>query len=188
MTLNYFFFSLLKVELWWQRYLNVLQTILWVMIIFVILWYSLCTTDKWINGCIYVKTSLTPMAILKAQIYILTTLHQNPLTNNCWQNKLLVIVPSLNRVWLWPPWTAAHDSPILHYLQKFALTHVHWVYEAAQSGHPLSPISPTFNPSQHEDLFQWVSSVWLSQSLVVNGEFQGAYWPRQCSSFSTYIS
>ena len=104
------FFSLLKVELWWQRYLNVLQTILWVMIIFVILWYSLCTTDKWINGCIYVKTSLTPMAILKAQIYILTTLHQNPLTNNCWQNKLLVIVPSLNRVWLWPPWTAAHDT------------------------------------------------------------------------------
>ena len=32
--------------------------------------------------------------------------------------------------------------PVLHYLWKFTQTHVHWVGDAIQSYHPLSPPSP----------------------------------------------
>ena len=38
-------------------------------------------------------------------------------------------------------------------------THVHWVSDAIQPSHPLSsPSPPTFNLSQYQGLFQWVSS------------------------------
>ena len=38
-------------------------------------------------------------------------------------------------------------------------THVHWVRDAIQPSHPLSsPSPPTFNLSQHQGLFKWVSS------------------------------
>ena len=40
----------------------------------------------------------------------------------------------------------------------FAQTHVHWVGDAIQSSHPLLPPSPILNLSQHQGLFQWVSS------------------------------
>ena len=47
--------------------------------------------------------------------------------------------------------------PVHHQLQ--AQTHVHRVNDAIQPSHPLSsPSPPTFNLSQHQDLFQWVSS------------------------------
>ena len=49
--------------------------------------------------------------------------------------------------------------PVLHHLPEFAKTHVHWVHEAIQPSCPLSsPFLPTFNLSQHQGLFQWVSS------------------------------
>ena len=50
---------------------------------------------------------------------------------------------------------------VLHYLLEFAQTHVHWVGEATQASHPLLPSSPfAFNLSQHQGLFQWVSSLY----------------------------
>ena len=49
--------------------------------------------------------------------------------------------------------------PVLHYLPEFAQTHVRWVGDAIQSSHPLLfPSPPAFNLSQHQGLFQWVSS------------------------------
>ena len=49
--------------------------------------------------------------------------------------------------------------PILHHLLELAQTHVHWVSDAIQPSHPLlSPSPSAFNPSQQQDLFQWVSS------------------------------
>ena len=47
-------------------------------------------------------------------------------------------------------------------------THVHWVSDAIQPSHLLlSPSPPTFNLSQHQSLFQWVSSshqvAWLQK-------------------------
>ena len=50
-------------------------------------------------------------------------------------------------------------SPVLHYLPEFAQIHVHWVSDGIQPSHPLLSPSPlAFNFSQHQDLFQWVSS------------------------------
>ena len=50
--------------------------------------------------------------------------------------------------------------PVHHQLPEFTQTHVHWVGDAIQSSHPLSsPSPPTFHLSQHQGLFQWVSSL-----------------------------
>ena len=49
--------------------------------------------------------------------------------------------------------------PVHHQLPEFTQTHVHRVGDAIQPSHPLlSPSPPTFNLSQHQGLFQWVSS------------------------------
>ena len=49
--------------------------------------------------------------------------------------------------------------PIHHQLLKLAQTHVHQVGDAIQPSHSLlSPSPPAFNLSQHQGLFQWVSS------------------------------
>ena len=57
--------------------------------------------------------------------------------------------------------------PVLPHLPEFAQTHAHWVSEALQPSHRLSPPSPpALNLSEHQDLFQWVDSSltgrWLS--------------------------
>ena len=55
-----------------------------------------------------------------------------------------------------------HSTPGLrvhHQLPEFTQTQVHRVSDAIQSFHPLSsPSPPAPNPSQHQSLFQWVSS------------------------------
>ena len=49
--------------------------------------------------------------------------------------------------------------PVRHQLPEFTQTHVHWVGDAIQPSHPLpSPSPPAPNPSQHQSLFQGVSS------------------------------
>ena len=49
--------------------------------------------------------------------------------------------------------------PVHHQVLEFTQTHVHWVSDAIQPSHSLScPSPPTFNLSQHQGLFQWVSS------------------------------
>ena len=51
--------------------------------------------------------------------------------------------------------------PVLHHLPEFAQTNIHWVsIDAIQPSHPLSPSShPAFTLSQHQGLFQWISSL-----------------------------
>ena len=49
--------------------------------------------------------------------------------------------------------------PIHHQLPEFTQTHDHWGGDAIQPSHPLSsPSPPALNLSQHQGLFQWVSS------------------------------
>ena len=49
--------------------------------------------------------------------------------------------------------------PVHHQYPEFTQTHVHRVSEAIQLSHYLSsPSPPDFNVSQHQGLFQWVSS------------------------------
>ena len=59
--------------------------------------------------------------------------------------------------------------PIHHQLLELAQTLVHWVIDAIQPSHPLSSPFPTLNLSQHQGLFQWVSS---SHQVVKLLEFQ----------------
>ena len=62
------------------------------------------------------------------------------------------------------------DLPVHHQLPDLTQTHVHWVSDVIQPSHPLSYPSPhTFNLSQHQGLFQWVSS---SHQVVKVLEFQ----------------
>ena len=52
--------------------------------------------------------------------------------------------------------------PVHHQLPELAQTPIHQVSDAIQPSHPLaSPSPPTFNPSQHQGLFQRVSSLHL---------------------------
>ena len=49
--------------------------------------------------------------------------------------------------------------PFHHQLSELTQTHVHWVGDAILPSHPLPSPSPlAFNLSQHQGLFQWVSS------------------------------
>ena len=59
--------------------------------------------------------------------------------------------------------------PVHHQLLESTQTHVHWVGDAIQPSHPLSSPSPALNLSQHQGLFQWVSS---SHQLAKVLEFQ----------------
>ena len=70
------------------------------------------------------------------------------------------------------------DFPILHYLLEFAQTHVHWVDDAIQSSHHLSPPSPpAFSLSQHQGLFQWIgSSHQVAKVLELQLQHQSFQW------------
>ena len=69
-------------------------------------------------------------------------------------------VQLLSHVWLCDPMDCSMPGfPVHHPLPEFTQTHVLWVGDAIQSSQPLSsPSPPTFNLSQHQGLFQWVSS------------------------------
>ena len=61
----------------------------------------------------------------------------------------------------WDPMNCSTPGlPVYNQLPEFTQTHVHWVSDAIQPSHPLSHPSPlAFNLSQHQCLFQWVSSL-----------------------------
>ena len=71
--------------------------------------------------------------------------------------------------------------PVHHQLPDLTQTHVHWVGDAIQPSHPLlSPFPPVFDLSQHQGLFQWVSSshqvskYWsFSFSISPSNEYSG---------------
>ena len=69
-------------------------------------------------------------------------------------------VQSLRSVQLLHPMDCSMPGfPVHHQLLELAQTHVHRVSDAIQPSHPLSsPSLPTFNLSQHQGLFWWVSS------------------------------
>ena len=59
--------------------------------------------------------------------------------------------------------------PVLHYLPELAQTHIHWVGDAIQPSHPLSPPSPpALNLSQHQGF------VPISQLFASGGHSVGA--------------
>ena len=68
-------------------------------------------------------------------------------------------VQSLSPVWLCDPMECSMPGlPVHHQLPELSQTHVHRVGDAIHPSHPLSSPSPAFSLSQHQGLFQWVSS------------------------------
>ena len=73
--------------------------------------------------------------------------------------------------------------PVCHQLPELAQTHVHWVGDTIQPSHPLlSPSPPVFNLSQHQGLFQGVSSSHLVakvlelqhlMNILISNEYSG---------------
>ena len=60
--------------------------------------------------------------------------------------------------------------PVHHQLLELVQTHVHQAFDAIQPSHPLSsPSYPAFNLSQHQGLFQGVSSLYKVAKVL---EFQ----------------
>ena len=74
--------------------------------------------------------------------------------------------------------------PVHHHLPELTRTHVHWVGDTIQPSHPLlSPSTPTFNLSQHQGLFQWVSS-----SHQVSKYWSFSFSISPCNEYSGLIS
>ena len=84
---------------------------------------------------------------------------------------VVAVAPSLSHVQLFVTHGLQHARlPCPSQLPELTQTHVHWVGDAIQPSHPLSfPSPPTFNPSQHQGLFQWVNSLHQVEKVL---EFQ----------------
>ena len=68
--------------------------------------------------------------------------------------------------------------PVLHYLPELAQTHVHLVNDTIQPSRPLLPLSPpALNLSQHQGLFQQVSSSHqVAKELLNTKQFEGNFY------------
>ena len=96
-----------------------------------------------------------------------------------WLSVWFSSVQSLNCVWLCDPMDCSTPGlPVRHQLPEFTQTHVHWVSDTIQPSHPLSfPSPPTFNLSQHQGLFQWVSSSHqVAKVLEFQLQHQSFHW------------
>ena len=73
----------------------------------------------------------------------------------------VVVVQLLSHVWLCNPMDCSTPGfSVSHNLWKFVQVHVHWIGDAIQPSHPLSPSSPPApNLSQHQGLSQRVGSL-----------------------------
>ena len=86
---------------------------------------------------------------------------------------------------LWNPMDySTRGFPVLHSLPEFAQTHVHWISDVIQPYHPLSPPSPpALSLSQHQGIFQWVSSL-HQVAKVLALQYCSSYWLH----FNTIVS
>ena len=75
--------------------------------------------------------------------------------------------------------------PVHHQIPEFTQTYVHWVSDAIQPSHPLSSPSPlTFNLSQQQGLFKWVSSLHqVAKILELQFQYQSFQWILELISF-----
>ena len=88
-------------------------------------------------------------------------------------------VQSLSRVRLCDPMDCSTPVlPVHHQLPEFTQTHVCWVSDAIWPFHPLSSPSPhAFNLSQHQGLFQWISSLHqVAKGLEFRLQHQSFQW------------
>ena len=109
-----------------------------------------------------------------------TTTHLSELLLGCLAQSLRVCCRSVAQLCLTlePMDCSRPGFPVLHYLLAFAQNHVHWVSDAIQPSRFLLPPSPpALNLSQHQDLFQWVSSLHqVAKVLALQLQHQSFQW------------
>ena len=91
-----------------------------------------------------------------------------------------VVVQWLSYVWLLvTTWTAALPGfLVLHNLPEWDQTHVHWVTDAIQPSHPLSPLSPalSFPATESFPMSQHFASGGQSIGLQLQQQQQSSQW------------
>ena len=128
--------------------------------------------------------------------YIHTSLHSQIIhwrttTWNKWENGQLETFSSASfLLLLWVQFSSGAQScptlcdpmncslpglPVHRQLPELTQTHAHWVSDAIQPSHRLSsPFPPTLSLSQHQGLFQWVSSL-HQVAKILEFQFQHQY-------------
>ena len=111
--------------------------------------------DKWMDKKLWYRYTMKYYSAIKNNVFVsvlirwmnLNSFHFSSVTQSC---------PTLCN----PMDCSTPGLPVHHQLPELAHTHFHQVSDAIQPSHPLStPSPPTFNLSQHQGLFQWVSSL-----------------------------
>ena len=80
---------------------------------------------------------------------------------------------------VWDPMDCSTPGfPVHHQLSELTQPYIYWVSDAIQPSHPLlSPSPPTFNLSQHQGHFQWVSSSHqVAKVLAFQHQHQSFQW------------
>ena len=94
----------------------------------------------------HLRTFLQMEINVKGDIWITYSVQLSSVAQSC-----LTLCDPINR--------STPGLPVHHHLPEFIQTHVYRVHDAIQPFHPLSsPSPPAPNPSQHQSLFQWISS------------------------------
>jgi len=109
-----------------------------------------------VSVCILMFDSLQPHGLQPAKIFCLwDSPGKNTAVGSVQFSSVTELFPTLCD----PMDYSMPGLPVHHQLPEFAQTHVHWDSNVIQPFHPLWSLSPlTFNFSQHQGLFQWVSS------------------------------
>ena len=109
------------------------------------------------------KSAWCDFIFLTLRIFLWLNIWSN-LSNVLWAFGKIMYVVTFALLWLFstklyltlcnPKNCSTPGFPVHHYLPEFAQTHVHWVGNAIQPSHPLSPHSPpALNLSHHLGLF-----------------------------------
>ena len=103
------------------------------------------STHLWIAQCLH-------LAFIKNILSLTDFIYHNYHTKYSYKSKC--VLSSVNLICC-----SVAKQCLSHYLLQFAQTHVLWVGDPTQLPHPLLPLSPpALNLSQHQGLFQWVTS------------------------------
>ena len=112
--------------------------------------------------CVSVKLELNPQLAILTHWHLKTTAK----CNDFYLQEITGNIYCFSSVAQWCPtlWDPMNCSmpgfPVQHQVPELTQTHVHQVGDAIQPSHPLlSPSPPISNHSQHQGLFQWVSSL-----------------------------
>ena len=95
-----------------------------------------------------------------------------------WLLQKSFVVQSLSPIRLFATsWAAVCQASLSFTTSEFAQIYLHWVGDTIQPSHPLSSPSPlAFNISQHQGLYQWVSSHQVATVLDLQLQHQCFQW------------